>query len=125
MASERYTATINEMQRHFGISEICARYIFHRVFRSKRKGEKYLPWTLSLQNALVRADKCLGLVWEKVEFGKEAEELSSYGINFTDDAEVFTWVVAEPEDPEWSTVTYKKKKITKELKSLAGLGLFV
>lgn len=121
MASEHYMKSIREMQEYFGISKVCAQYMFHRALRAKRTDEKHMPYTLQLQNALVKADKCLGINWERVFFGQEEDNLMSHGIKIQDqDGQVvfrWGWVEVNQEsqqedDPEWTVVGKKKKEKT-------------
>lgn len=121
MASEHYMKSIREMQEYFGISKVCAQYMFHRALRAKRTDEKHMPYTLQLQNALVKADKCLGINWERVFFGQEEDNLMSHGIKIQDqdDQVVFRWGWVEvnqesqqEDDPEWTVVRKKKKEKT-------------
>ena len=121
MASEHYMKSIREMQEYFGISKVCAQYMFHRALRAKRTDEKHMPYTLQLQNALVKADKCLGINWERVFFGQEEDNLMSHGIKIQDqdDQVVFRWGWVEvnqesqqEDDPEWTVVGKKKKEKT-------------
>ena len=59
-----------------------------------------MPWSVKLQNALVHADKCLGVGWEKMFFGKEEETLATHGIILEEMSDtVFRWV----SDPEPDT----------------------
>jgi len=113
MASEKYQATIKELTEYFGVSQICAQYLYHRALRSKRKDDRFLPWNIKLQNALVKADKCLGINWEKVFFGQEEEYLLLHGIKVDDQLNaVFRWTAleeSEESDPEWTLVVNKKK----------------
>ncbi len=140
MASEHYKNSISELQIYFGISQICAQYIFHRALRSRRSDDKHLPWNVQMQNALVKADKCLGINWDKVYFGYEEQNLLAHGINVNDmDSTVFRWT-ADPQnndasdntdelqnneknESEWITVSRKKKKKEKALLA-AKVGVF-
>ena len=53
---ERLTA----IQNKFGVSKECANYLYYRSFYSKKKDNRYLPWDVKLQNALIKADRCIG-----------------------------------------------------------------
>ncbi len=93
-----------------------------------------------MQNALVKADKCLGINWDKVYFGYEEQNLLAHGINVNDmDSTVFRWT-ADPQnndasdntdelqnneknESEWITVSRKKKKKEKALLA-AKVGVF-
>lgn len=123
MASTHYKNNIRSISEYFGISEICAKYIYHRALRSKRKCDdpKYIPYSVKLQNSLVLADKCLGIDWEKILFGKEDEMLLTHGIVIDEqDSTVFRWTSdtykEEPTNPNtddgdgWQKVVKKKTK---------------
>ncbi len=120
MASNNYKCNIDDISEYFGVSEKCAQYMYHRAIRSKKKDDKYIQWNIRIQNAIVKADKCLGIEWEKVIFGKESEEFSLHGIlidEMPDD--ILRWNKSEEElkpDTEWITVAYKKKKIKPKFK---------
>ncbi len=104
MASEHYRLAISELEEYFGISQVCAQYLFHRALRARRKDDKYLPYTLKLQNALIKADKCLGINWERVMFGYEAQNLLVHGIIIDDMPDiVFRWT---EDAKEYATDTY-------------------
>lgn len=132
MASEHYVKSIREMQEYFGISKVCAQYMFHRALRARKTDEKHMPYTLQLQNALVKADKCLGINWERVFFGQEDDNLMTHGIKIQDqdDKLVFRWVEVnqeshqEVDDPGWTVVGKKKKKKEKTLLA-AKIGIYV
>jgi hypothetical protein len=120
-AVDNYSQNINDICEYFGVSQVCARYLYHRAIRSKRHDETYLPWSIKLQNALVKADKCLGVEWDKIMFGNEEIMLKNYGIIIDEmDEQVFRWTPKEDEpdvkatksdvadvDP-WQVVTKKK-----------------
>lgn len=133
--STLYSQSIDAIKKYYGVSDLCAMYLFHRAFRSRRNEEdKYLEWSAKLQNALVKADKCLGLEWEKVLFNQEQEELSKHGILIDEQCnEIFRWVDdKQQEDPldEWSVVSRKKIKkhkisFDKYLKLITRVGLLL
>jgi hypothetical protein len=121
MASEHYVKSIHEMQEYFGISKVCAQYLFHRALQARKTYEKHLPYTLQLQNALVKADKCLGINWECVFFGQEEVNLMTHGIKIHDQDNkiVFRWVedshiesLKVEQEPGWTVVGKKKKEKT-------------
>lgn len=122
MASDHYKQAIDELQNYFGISYVCSQYLYHRAIRSRRVDNKYLPWTIQLQNALVKADKCLGINWDRVFFGSEEQNLLVHGINIKDmPNNVFRWNTEillkqqESQNSEWITVSNKRKKKEKGL----------
>ncbi len=89
--------------------------MYHRALRSKRSDNNYVEWNIQLQNALVRADRCLGIIWEKVIFGREYEELTLHGIDINEMPNyVFKWNLGNAygnnADIEWKTVERKKSK---------------
>jgi hypothetical protein len=129
---ELYNKSLKAIEEYFGVSRICAGYLFHRAFRSRRRDEKHLEWNIQLQNAVVKADKCLGLEWDKVEFAKEQDEFSKHGIIIDEmDNSVFRWVSEEDDDDykspeeqssEWTVVSRKRKK-TSNRKKIRNIGL--
>jgi hypothetical protein len=122
MASENYKKVLCDIENYFGVSYQCAQYIYHRALRSKRQDSNFLEWDVKLQNAIVKADKCLGIVWEKIIFGKEESELKQHGILLEDMPNtVFKW--NEEEESEWKVVTHKKIKRNKQSFSKLGIML--
>jgi len=112
MATDRYSATINEIQQYFGISSDCAKYLFHRALRCRKKDDTFLEWSLALQNAIVKADKCLGINWDTIIFGQEEELLAVHGIHLKEMTKsVFRWSEVLDDSNEWKVVTKKKKKM--------------
>ena len=118
-----YQATLDLIRDYFGVSDTCASYLYHRSFRSKRKDDKYMLWNVKLQNALIKADKCLGLDWTALQFGQEYEELAKHGI-LVDEMEdsVFKWDV--PFDG-WTVVSNKKAKKKINLGLIRRPGLYI
>lgn len=111
---ELYKSSIIAIQEYFGVSESCANYLYYRAFRSKRRDSKYLKWDIKLQNALVKLDKSIGLIWANVKFGEEKTILAEYMIDLNEfDNKVFRWVDETTDkntlDSEWTTVVNKKK----------------
>jgi len=133
MASEFYNRNIEHIQTYFGISETCAKYIYHRALRGRRSDEKHLPWTAKLQNALVIADKCLGVNWDRIRFGSEENDLLVHGIVINDmEDKVFRWVPEDVNksntvDPGWTTVKSKssvKRARQKNKPAFTKIGIF-
>lgn len=131
-----YRDTLNLIKQYYGVSDICASYMHHRSFRSKRRDDKYLEWTCKLQNAVVKADKCLGLDWTRVQFGSEEDEFSRHGIIIAEMPDtIFKWTVEDPIecktnntddlDDTWTTVTRKKQKKKPAYNLLARSGLYI
>ncbi len=73
--SANYENKIKMIEQYFGVSHICAMYIFHRRrkgFPWKTKSDpKYLDWNMQLQNAIIYLDTIVGFDWENLEFGFE------------------------------------------------------
>jgi hypothetical protein len=108
MSSNFYKNNIKEISEYFGVTDVCAKYLYHRALRSTRKDESYLDWNVALQNALVKADRCLGIEWDKILFGEEEELLNLYGVDIIpNDNTVFRWDV---EESEWKVIKKKQKK---------------
>ncbi len=110
------TSIYKLISEYYGVSETCASYMYHRAYRSRRRDEKKMYFNLKLQNALVKADKCLGIEWEKIYFDTEVEQLEEFGITLDDQPDtVFSWneesdsKKTESND-EWITVVSKKKR---------------
>jgi hypothetical protein len=129
MATQHYRENIQNISKWFGVSEICSKYLYHRAMRSKRKDVTHLDWSVKLQNALVRADRCLGIDWERMFFGKEEDVLATHGIVLDEMPDtVFRWDVPESENKNtgdvdngtdnldgWTTIKKTKKPKKKNL----------
>jgi len=96
-----FQITIVKIAEHFQVSANCANYMYHRAYRSKYKGSKYLPWTVNLQNALIKADYAYGFNWSKLQFGLEEEVLSKFGI----DIDTQFCASEQKNVDEWKTVS--------------------
>lgn len=73
----RYERNVQAVGLYYGVSNETARYMFHRA----KAVEKYGPWTLQLQNAIVKSNELLTPIrWKQVEFGHEVEALKKHGI---------------------------------------------
>jgi hypothetical protein len=106
----QYEQTQDAICKYYGVTSICASYLYHRSFRSRRSDDKYLQWTIKLQNAIVIADKCLGMEWNNLKFNEEEYLLLTYGIDVQAmDNETFRWESEEPAD-EWTVVIDKRKE---------------
>ena len=73
-----------------------------------------MSWDVKLQNAIVKADKCMGLDWSNLHFGEEEKQFSSLGILIDEmDEKVFRWASDDlnttTPSSEWQTISYKKK----------------
>ncbi len=81
---------IDAISKYFGISKDAALYIYLRKKRTWKRLDdpKYLRWCIQLQNALVKADRCIGFDWKKLQFGEENLELTKHGITIGSAKEV-------------------------------------
>jgi hypothetical protein len=79
-----YNSKIDSISTYFGVSGLAAKYMYHlrrKGFPYKKPDQQdFLPWTLSLQNALVRADTHESFDWETIQFGEELNTLMRHGI---------------------------------------------
>lgn len=130
-----YTESLKSISEYFGVSEMCALYLFHRSFRSRRKDSQILEWTVQLQNALVKADRCIGVAWDKIYFGYEEDVLEQHGIIVNEmPGTVFRWSInddhviktklkseALSDNNGWTTVS--KKNHSKRIKSVYSINL--
>ena len=121
---------LQSIMNFYNVSEECADYLYTRASRSKRKGLKYMPWNIQLQNAIVKADKCLGLEWDKLQFGQEAETLKYRGIIVNEmPIIIFKWnkncTLNEEELNEWTTVINKKNKKKNRNNIIESCGLII
>jgi hypothetical protein len=117
MATDHYKKTISSIEEYYKVSNVCAKYLYHRALRCKRKDESYMYWDIKLQNAIVLADRCLGIEWEKMLFGKEEDLLLSHGIRLDEmEDTTFRWDMEDNDEKEednddgWTKVTKKPKK---------------
>lgn len=102
---------IKAIEDYFGISRECAQYLYYRAYRGKRADPtKYLKFNLQLQNAIVLADKALGINWNEIHFGNEYHDLIKFGIlvEYQSEDTVFRW--NQEVQSEWITVVNKKSK---------------
>lgn len=57
MASEHYVKSIHEMQEYFGISKVCAQYLFHRALQARKTYEKQVDLKkISKTNVLISSN---------------------------------------------------------------------
>jgi hypothetical protein len=70
-----YEKRIEIIRDYFGVSEMCAIYLYHRRRRGVpwyKPGEpKYLEWSIQLQNAILHLDTIHAFDWHGLEFGYE------------------------------------------------------
>ena len=125
-----YDERIAAIVRFFGISRPAASFIYHRKRRGypfkKPTDEKFLEWSLRLQNALVKADECIGWDWNDVHFGQEEQELARNGIHIDrqSDSETRRNEPNTDEDPNdgWTVVKSEKKERYRYVKTLQLMG---
>jgi hypothetical protein len=136
-----YKSDILLIGKYFGVSDECASYLYHRSFRCKRKDNKYMPWDIKLQNAIVKADKCMGLNWNNIHFGQEYDEFANHGIIIEEMSDkVFKWINNDNSNDnsnansndnsndnrnKWITVSRKKKKKKTDIMLIKRPGLFI
>lgn len=130
-----YNNSINAIKDYFGISNDCATYLYHRAFRSRRRDDKHMDWNIQLQNAIIKADKCMGLDWSKVHFGAEEKEFANHGIIVNEmDSTVFKWTSdanqsntsynSQDMSEEWTVIKKKKTKNKNILMLIRRPGIF-
>jgi hypothetical protein len=118
------TSLLNIISTYFDVSEQCAAYMYYRSLRGIRNDHKHMDYTIQLQNAIVKVDKCLGVDWAKINFDQEADEFAGHGILIDEmDEIVFRWV-QEIEDDGWTPVTNRKKK-NNIISTMRKVGIFV
>ena len=70
-----YEKRIEIIREYFGVSEMCAIYLYHRRRRGVpwyKLGEpKYLEWSIQFQNAILHLDTVHAFDWRGLEFGYE------------------------------------------------------
>ena len=70
-----YGERIDAIEQFFGVSNICAIYLYHRRRRGvpwKTQGDpKYLEWNMQMQNSIIFLDTIIGFDWLSLEFGFE------------------------------------------------------
>jgi hypothetical protein len=112
----------------FGISHAAAKFLYHRKrqgFPCKKRGDpKFLAWSLSLQNALVKADECVDWEWDDLKFGSEEKALTQSDISLEDqsDTVVFKHEKKETSYDGWTMVKDSKKIKQQQTKALQIMG---
>ncbi len=80
-----YKTKLLAVQTFFGVSGECAAYLYYRRKRGfpwKLPGDnKYLEWTIQLQNAIILLDTINGFKWSCLEFGFEDIQFMKYNID--------------------------------------------
>jgi hypothetical protein len=131
---DRFTLTYEEkikiIQEYFGVSEICAIYIYHRRRRGapwyKPSNQKYLEWNIQLQNAIIYLDTIVGFDWYSLEFGFEEIQFAKNGIDINKMENKIivlsetskTFFDNEPDKDGFTLVNKYKINITKELNKM-------
>jgi len=79
-----------------------------------------MSWNVKLQNAIIKADKCLGIDWNEIRFGEEVKNLEGHGIIVDEMPNtIFKWTEndeeeknskSEPDADGWTTIVKKRKK---------------
>jgi hypothetical protein len=122
-----YEDKIKIIQKYFGVSEICAIYLYHRRRRGvpwhNPSDPKYLEWSIPLQNALIYLDTIPGFDWHGLEFGyeeiqfiKNNIDVNKMSIDITVLSETSNKFLQDHFDPDgFTTVNHSKINITKEL----------
>lgn len=104
-----YDDKIKLISEYFGVSETCAKYLFHRRYRGypfhKKNDSKYLAWSITLQNAIIILDTLVGFDWNTLEFGYEELVFNKYDINIEDIDDDPIRLVEETENTEWQEIS--------------------
>ena len=123
-----YDERIIALTKFFGISHACAGFLYHRRRRGKpfkdAADPKYLGWSFRLQNALVKADACIGWDWSRVHFGTEDAELAKYDIHVDQQTDVvYRNIAPESEDADgWSVVKRDKQEKSRYARIVQTIG---
>lgn len=82
-----YEDKLKIIQDYFGVSKMCAIYLYHRRRRGlpwhNHTDPKYLEWTIQLQNALIHLDSIPTVDWRSLEFGYEEVQLGKHNISMS------------------------------------------
>lgn len=77
----KYNEKIKAIGSYFGVSGVCAKYMFHRRRRgypyTKNNDPKYLEWTPQLQNGFLKADLVENFDWSKLMFDTDTATLAN------------------------------------------------
>lgn len=125
-----YEDKIKIIQDYFGVSEICAIYLYHRRRRGvpwhKFSDPKYLEWSIQLQNAIIYLDTIAGFDWHSLEFGFEEIQFTKNGIDvnqmdkkitvLAENSNVF--LQNEPDTDGFVKVGRQRINITRELNKM-------
>jgi hypothetical protein len=125
-----YEEKIKIIQEYFGVSEICAIYLYHRRKRGapwhKPSNQKYLEWSIQLQNAIIYLDTIVGFDWHSLEFGFEEIQFTKNGIDINKMENKIvvlsetpkTFFNNEPDKDGFIKVNKHKINITKQLNKM-------
>ena len=126
----QYKDKIKIICEYFGVSELCAAYLYHRRRRGtpwyKPGDPKYLEWTIRLQNAIIYMDTIAGFDWRSMEFGYEEIQFIKNNIDVNDMPDTIT-VLSEstsiylkniPDKDGFIRVARPKINITQELNKM-------
>jgi hypothetical protein len=125
-----YEEKIKIIQEYFGVSEICAIYLYHRRRRGvpwhKPNDKKYLEWSIQLQNAIIYLDTIVGFDWHSLEFGFEEIQFTKHGIDLnkidkkimvlSETSDIF--LMNNPDKDGFIKVSKNKINITKQLNKM-------
>lgn len=127
-----YEDKINIIQEYFGVSKMCAIYLYHRRRRGipwcNINSSKYLEWSIQLQNALIHLDQVPDMDWRSLEFGYESIQFIKHNIDIhkmtkkimilSDNPSIY-YTKPESADTDGFIPAYKKKiNITIELNKM-------
>lgn len=125
-----YEGKIKIIQEYFGISELCAIYLYHRRRRGipwhKPSDPKYLEWSIQLQNAIICLDTITGFDWRGLEFGYEEIQFIKNNIDISKMPESIVvlsevpnlYMKNSPDKDGFIKVEYNKINITRELNKM-------
>lgn len=125
-----YEDRITIIREYFGVSEMCAIYLYHRRRRGapwyKPGDSKYLEWTTKLQNAIIYLDTIAGFDWRGLEFGYEELQFVKNNIDVhTMPSDIFVLAESQqiylknnPDKDGFIKVEHSKINITKELNKM-------
>ena len=124
-----YEKKIEIIREYFGVSEMCAIYLYHRRRRGvpwyKPGDIKYLEWSIQLQNAILHLDTVHAFDWRGLEFGYEEIQFIKNNIDLnymSSDISVLTEssnIYSENKDKDGFIKVGKNKiNITRELNKM-------
>jgi hypothetical protein len=126
----QYSDKVKIICEYFGVSELCASYLYHRRRRGipwyKPGDPKYLEWTIQLQNAIIYMDTIAGFDWRSMEFGYEEIQFIKHNIDITEMPDTITvlsesnmiYLKKNPDKDGFIRVERGKINITRELNKM-------